>query len=175
VTGIDSRIDATKDIRIRDPSASADHLQAALKSVSSCQGKNGKREFWRIVNANQASSNPVREQMHTVDHGSPVYKLINVEQLKKAAPAFTITFTEDRNGFYINGPKFAADAPPMTTTRVGAYQNWRIINQTGELHPFHIHPVHFLTYAETGIALAHPVWLDTGSHDSVVLQKRHSI
>jgi FtsP/CotA-like multicopper oxidase with cupredoxin domain len=112
-------------------------------------------------NANQASSNPVREQMDTVDHRSPVYKLINVEQLKKAAPAFTVTFTEDRNGFYINGRKFAADAPPMTTTRVGAYQNWRIINQTGELHPFHIHQVHFLTYAENGIALAHPVWLDT--------------
>jgi FtsP/CotA-like multicopper oxidase with cupredoxin domain len=109
----------------------------------------------------RANSNPVPEQMHTVDHRSPVYKPIDVEPFKKTAPNFTVTFTEDKNGFYINGRKFAPDAPPMTVARVGTYQHWRIVNQTGELHPFHIHQVHFLTYAENGIALAHPVWLDT--------------
>jgi FtsP/CotA-like multicopper oxidase with cupredoxin domain len=99
--------------------------------------------------------------MHTVDHRSPVYKPIDVGPFKKTAPNFTVTFTEDKNGFYINGRKFARDAPPMTVARVGTYQHWRIVNQSGELHPFHIHQVHFLTYAENGIALAHPVWLDT--------------
>jgi suppressor of ftsI len=81
--------------------------------------------------------------------------------LKKTAPDFIVTFTEDKNGFYINGRKYAADAPPMTSARVGTYQHWRIVNQTAELHPFHIHQVHFLAYAENGTPLAQPAWLDT--------------
>jgi suppressor of ftsI len=108
-----------------------------------------------------ASSDLAAEQGHAVHHRSPVYKLIDVEPLKKTAPDFTVTFTEDKNGFYINGRKFAADAPPMTSARVGTYQHWRIVNQTLELHPFHIHQVHFLAYTENGVPRAHPVWLDT--------------
>jgi len=81
--------------------------------------------------------------------------------LKKTAPDFIVTFTEDKNGFYINGRKFAADAGPMTSARVGTYQHWRIVNQTAELHPFHIHQVHFLAYAENGVPLPQPAWLDT--------------
>jgi FtsP/CotA-like multicopper oxidase with cupredoxin domain len=49
----------------------------------------------------------------------------------------------------------------MASVRVGTYQHWRIVNETGELHPFHIHQVHFLAYAENGAPLAHPAWLDT--------------
>ena len=112
-------------------------------------------------NSNQPSLDPMPEQVHAVDHRPPVYKAINVEPLKKTAPDFTVTFTEDKNGFYINGRKFSPDAPPMTTARIGTYQHWRIVNQTRELHPFHIHQVHFLAYAENGIPLAHPLWLDT--------------
>ena len=109
----------------------------------------------------QAGSDRVPEQRHAVYHRPPVYKPVNVEPLKKAAPDFTVTFTEDKNGFYINGRKFAADAPPMTTARIGTYQHWRIVNETAELHPFHIHQVHFLAYAENGAPLSHPGWLDT--------------
>ncbi len=108
-----------------------------------------------------SSSDRVPEERHVIYHRPPVYKPIDVEPLKKVAPDFTVTFTEDKNGFYINSRKFAPDATPMTTARVGTYQHWRIVNQTAELHPFHIHQVHFLAYAENGIALAHPVWLDT--------------
>jgi hypothetical protein len=39
----------------------------------------------------------------------------------KTAPDFTVTFTEDKNGFYINGHKFAAAASPMTSARIGTY------------------------------------------------------
>jgi len=111
--------------------------------------------------SDRATSNRGPEQAHAVDHRPPVYKPIDIEQLTKSAPDFTVTFTEDKNGFYINGSKFAADAPPMTTARVGTYQHWRILNQSRELHPFHIHQVHFLAYAENGVPLEHPVWLDT--------------
>jgi suppressor of ftsI len=100
-------------------------------------------------------------EQHTTDDRPPAYKPVNVESLKKTAPDFTVIFTEDKNGFYINGQKFAMDAPPMTTAHVGTYQHWRIVNASAELHPFHIHQVHFLAYAENGKPLAPPAWLDT--------------
>jgi FtsP/CotA-like multicopper oxidase with cupredoxin domain len=85
----------------------------------------------------------------------------DVEAKKKSVPDFLLTFTEDKNGFYINGEKFAPDAKPMVHARVGTYQHWRIVNRSDELHPFHIHQVHFLTYAVNGMQLANPQWLDT--------------
>ncbi len=100
-------------------------------------------------------------QAHTTDDRPPVYKPVDVEPLKNTAPDFIVTFTEDKNGFYINGRKFAMDASPMTTAPVGTYQHWRIVNATAELHPFHIHQVHFLAYAQNGAPLPTPAWLDT--------------
>ena len=95
------------------------------------------------------------------DQRPPAYRAIDVERFERSAPDFTVLFSEDKNGFYINGKKFESDAPPMTSARVGTYQHWRIVNATGELHPFHIHQVHFLAYAENGKPLEHPEWLDT--------------
>ncbi len=109
----------------------------------------------------QPSSKAPPTQAHTIDHRPPRYKPIDVGPLKKGAPNFIVTFTEDKNGFYINGRKFAPDAAPMTSAPNGTYQHWRIVNQTAELHPFHIHQVHFLAYAENGVPLKHPEWLDT--------------
>jgi suppressor of ftsI len=107
------------------------------------------------------SLNASREQGHAIDNRPPVYKPIDVKSLQTTMPNFIVNFTEDKNGFYINGHKFSADASPMTSARVGTYQHWRIVNQTDELHPFHIHQVHFLAYAQNGVSLPHPAWLDT--------------
>jgi suppressor of ftsI len=112
-------------------------------------------------NPDRPGANGKPKQLHAIDARPPLYKPLDVERLEKTAPDFTVMFTEDKNGFYINGRKFAPDASPMTSVRVGAYQHWRIFNATAELHPFHIHQVHFLAYAENGVPLAHPVWLDT--------------
>jgi len=117
-------------------------------------------------NLAQPSSDLRRDQAHAIDDRPAVYKPIDVEPLKKTAPDFIVTFTEDKNGFYINGRKFAADASPMTSARVGTYQHWRTVNQTTELHPFPIHQAHFLAYAQNGVPLPnvplpHPAWLDT--------------
>jgi len=107
------------------------------------------------------SAGKYRTPQHATNIPPPVYKPVNVELLKNSAPDFTVTFTEDKNGFYINGQKFAMDASPMTRARVGTYQHWRILNLSAELHPFHIHQVHFLAYAENGRPLSQPAWLDT--------------
>jgi suppressor of ftsI len=106
-------------------------------------------------------TDPVPEPVHAIDDRPPRHKASDVEHLKKAAPNFTVIFTEDENGFYINGRKYAPDASPMISAHVGTYQHWRIVNRTAELHPFHIHQVHFLAYAENGAPLSHPAWLDT--------------
>jgi FtsP/CotA-like multicopper oxidase with cupredoxin domain len=111
--------------------------------------------------AHKTDAQPARLKSHASDERAPLYKPIDVEPLKQAAPDFTVIFTEDKNGFYINGRKYAPDASPMTSARAGTYQHWRILNQTAELHPFHIHQVHFLAFAENGVPLAHPEWLDT--------------
>jgi FtsP/CotA-like multicopper oxidase with cupredoxin domain len=91
----------------------------------------------------------------------PDIKAVDVTAEEKKPPRFTVTFTEDKQGFYINGEKFALDAAPMLRAKVGSYQHWRIVNATGELHPMHIHQVHFLAYAENDRPIADPVWLDT--------------
>jgi len=111
--------------------------------------------------AGQADGNSATGQAHPLDGRPPIYKTVDVEALKRTAPEFVVNFTEDKNGFYINGQKYSADASPMTTARVGTYQHWRIVNDTGELHPFHIHQVHFLAYAQNGAPLPVPAWLDT--------------
>jgi len=91
----------------------------------------------------------------------PEFKTLDLAAEEKAPPRFTVTFTEDKKGFYINRKRFAPDDAPMVRAKVGSIQHWRIVNDTGELHPMHIHQVHFLPYAENDKPIANPVWLDT--------------
>jgi suppressor of ftsI len=91
----------------------------------------------------------------------PDLKTLDLAAEERTPPRFTVTFTEDKNGFYINGEKFAPDAAPMVRTKVGTFQHWKIANATKELHPMHIHQVHFLAYAENDKPIADPLWLDT--------------
>jgi FtsP/CotA-like multicopper oxidase with cupredoxin domain len=83
------------------------------------------------------------------------------DQLERSAPDFTVKFSEDKKGFYINGRKFAPDDDPMTRVKVGTYAHWRVTNTTNEIHPFHIHQVHFLVYGRAGVPLRRPEWMDT--------------
>jgi FtsP/CotA-like multicopper oxidase with cupredoxin domain len=96
--------------------------------------------------------------------GVPVYRefsLLQLKKLKSSAPDFMVVFTEDKNGFYINSKKFSMDSAPLLSVRVGSLHHWRVRNDTKELHPFHIHQVHFLAYAVNGVPLGAPEWLDT--------------
>lgn len=114
------------------------------------------------TNSDKPSPRPPNANLSRATYDRPpVHKVVDVEPLKKAEPDFTVVFTEDKNGFYINGRKYTPDASPMTSARVGTYQHWRIVNASPELHPFHIHQVHFLAYAQNGTPIEHPRWLDT--------------
>jgi Putative multicopper oxidases len=96
--------------------------------------------------------------------GSPVYAIFSPTTLKRvegSEPQFVVTFTEDKQGFYINGQKFEMNSGPMLTVDVGSLQRWRVMNSTKEVHPFHIHQVHFLPYAADGNPVKDPAWVDT--------------
>jgi suppressor of ftsI len=108
------------------------------------------------------TDSPIRNLPSTT--GPAVYKELSsqeIKQLELSRPDFTVTFTEDKSGFYINGRKFSMDDQPMLRVRVGSMQHWRIVNSTREVHPFHIHQIHFLAYAENGVQSDFPEWLDT--------------
>jgi suppressor of ftsI len=94
----------------------------------------------------------------------PIYRPLSpqlIARVESSASDFVVTFTEDKKGFYINGKKYGPMDAPMTSVAVGTYRHWKVVNNTKEVHPFHIHQVHFLVYAQNGEHFAHPVWLDT--------------
>jgi suppressor of ftsI len=96
--------------------------------------------------------------------GAPVYAAFSPTVLKRveaSEPQFVVNFTEDKQGFYINGQKFEMNAGPMLTVNIGSLQHWRVMNPTKEVHPFHIHQVHFLVYAVDNNPVKNPVWVDT--------------
>jgi suppressor of ftsI len=95
------------------------------------------------------------------DAQPPLPGKVDLQAREKSMPDFVVNFTEDKNGFYINGQRYAPDSKPMLRVKVGTYQHWRIANQSDELHPMHIHQTHFLAYAVNGERLSIPEWLDT--------------
>jgi suppressor of ftsI len=113
------------------------------------------------VDANRTALVAPFSRVPIVDTRPPTYTIVDVRLLTSAEPAFVVTFSEDKKAFYINDRTFAPDAQPMVRVKIGEYQHWRIVNATRELHPFHIHQVHFLAYAEGGQPVPYPEWLDT--------------
>ena len=120
------------------------------------------------------SSSPPLHRSTLSNRRPPAHKEPQLADLESGPPQFVATFTEDKKIFYINGQRYEPDAAPMTEAVVGSYQHWRVVNQTKELHPMHLHQVHFLVYAVNGIKLQNPEWLDTanvplgGSIDMIV-------
>ncbi len=121
-----------------------------------------------------APSSP-RQQTSVVSDRRPAsYKQPQLASLESSPPQFVANFTEDKKRFYINGQLYEPDAKPMTEAVVGTYQHWRVVNQTRELHPMHLHQVHFLVYAVNGTNVPNPEWVDTanvpygGSIDMIV-------
>jgi suppressor of ftsI len=92
---------------------------------------------------------------------SPAFNLVDVQRMKREPPSFIAVFSEDSRGFYINGQKYSADAQPMVRAKIGGYQHWRIVNNSREIHPMHIHQVHFLSFLENDRPFPDPHWLDT--------------
>jgi FtsP/CotA-like multicopper oxidase with cupredoxin domain len=107
---------------------------------------------------------PLQISTAPIDNRASSYKSLSpklIANIENGAADFVVAFTEDKKGFYINDKKYSAMDPPMTSVVIGTYRHWRVVNDTQEVHPFHIHQVHFLAYAQNGERLARPEWLDT--------------
>jgi FtsP/CotA-like multicopper oxidase with cupredoxin domain len=136
---------------------------ATLRSLCFDTGPDGDSNPAMVV-ADIVSAQPPNRQAQPALGGAPVYTTFPPTVLKRveaSEPQFVVTFTEDKQGFYINGQKFEMNSAPMLTVDVGSLQRWRVTNATREVHPFHIHQVHFLTYAVGENPVRDPVWLDT--------------
>ncbi len=145
---------------VTGPSADS---QAALRSRCFDTGPDGDSNPAMVL-ADIVSTPPSSLQTRPALGGSPVYAIFSPTTLKRVEarePQFVVTFTEDKQGFYINGQKFEMNSGPMLTVDVGSLQRWRVTNSTKEVHPFHIHQVHFLPYAVGGNAMKDPAWVDT--------------
>jgi FtsP/CotA-like multicopper oxidase with cupredoxin domain len=136
---------------------------AALRSLCFDTGPDGDSNPAMVL-ADVVSAPPSNPQARPALGGAPVYATFPPAFLKRveaSKPQFVVNFTEDKQGFYINGQKFEMNSGPMLTVDVGSLQHWRVTNPTREVHPFHIHQVHFLTYAVGGKPVKDPIWLDT--------------
>jgi suppressor of ftsI len=140
-----------------DPNA-----HSALRTLCVDTGRDGDPNPGMVLaDIRPGSSTSSVQQRSNRDFRKPEFKQIDLQSFEQSEPDFVATFTEDKNGFYINNQKYAPDSAPMTRARVGTYQHWRVRNMSVELHPMHIHQAHFLVYAENGVRVEQPVWMDT--------------
>jgi suppressor of ftsI len=139
--------------------------QASLRSLCFNTGRDGDPNPTMVLAdlIDVAEPDP-RRQTTQLDTRPPTSKPLSpamIARVEDSLPDFAVDFTEDKKAFYINGRKYSPSDPPMTTVSIGAFHHWRVTNDTHEVHPFHIHQVHFLIYAENGVRLNRPEWLDT--------------
>ena len=97
--------------------------------------------------------------------GEPLPKNFFARPLPAPAARRTIRFTEDGNGFYLDGKAFDMDGPPSIVARSGTVERWTLVNATDEVHDFHIHQVHFVVESVGGHASRQRQWLDTVNLD----------
>ncbi|MEN3370725.1 MAG: hypothetical protein V7609_2868 [Verrucomicrobiota bacterium] len=137
--------------------------QAALRSRCFDTGPDGDSNPAMVL-ADIVSAQPTKLPARPALGGKPVYANFSpavLQRVETSEPQFVVNFTEDKEGFYINGQKFEMNAGPMLTVDVGSLRRWRVMNPTKEVHPFHIHQVHFLAYAVGEKPVKDPAWLDT--------------
>ena len=117
-----------------------------------------------MVLADLDTSSPHRGRLTPATRAAAVHQVLpatTLTSLEAADPQFTVIFTEDKAGFYINDKKYAPTSAPMLTVKTGHYEHWQVLNASNEMHPFHIHQVHFLVYAVNGEKPATEEWMDT--------------
>jgi FtsP/CotA-like multicopper oxidase with cupredoxin domain len=67
----------------------------------------------------------------------------------------TVVLSENTAGtlMYINGRSFSMTKSVFSTPAVlGTVEQWTILNQSGEIHPFHTHTEHFQVMSINGVA-----------------------
>ena len=82
--------------------------------------------------------------------------------LPAASAERTIHFTEDDNGFYLNGAQYDPTGGPSIVAQSGTVEEWTLENDSDEAHTFHIHQAHFtVESAAADVAPTAAHWVDT--------------
>lgn len=81
--------------------------------------------------------------------------------LPAPATTRTIHFTEDANGFYLDGLAYNPAGAPAITAQSGTVEEWTLENDSNEVHVFHIHQVHFVVESVNGQNVSGQHWYDT--------------
>ena len=139
------------------------HTHAALRSECFDTGPDGDSNPAMVL-ADIVPGKRTSVAAHGKHAEAPVHTVFSpasLKQVESREPQFVVNFSEDKLGFYINDHKFAMNDGPMLTVKIGSLEHWRVVNPTKEVHPFHIHQVHFLVYAVGQKRMKEPVWLDT--------------
>lgn len=142
-------------------------MQTRLRSLCVDTGADGDPNPEMTIADVTVGDDAERLSTHLVPRGPtdrPVIHAIaqsSLRDLEDSPPQFVVNFTEDKNGFYINDKKYDPSDGPMVTVKVGRYVRWTVVNKTREIHPFHIHQVHFLVYRQNGKPMDDPRWWDT--------------
>ncbi len=85
--------------------------------------------------------------------------LRSVQALKTLAVARTQTlYYSDQNT--INGVAYDPAAPPMLYAQSNTVEEWTIVNNSSQVHTFHIHQLHFVLEAINGATLAQQFFFD---------------
>ncbi len=117
-----------------------------------------------LADLDNSSTKPSPGRLTPTTRGLAVHRVLppaTLQQVKQSPAKFTVIFTEDKDGFYINGEKYSPTGGPMLTVKIGHYEHWQVVNASNEMHPFHIHQVHFLVSAVNGEKPAMEDWMDT--------------
>ncbi len=117
-----------------------------------------------LADLDNSNKKPSPGKLTPKTRGVAVHKVVppaTLQQVEQSPAKFTVIFTEDKDGFYINGEKYSPTGGPMLTVKIGHYEHWQVVNASNEMHPFHIHQVHFLVYAVNGEKPALENWMDT--------------
>jgi FtsP/CotA-like multicopper oxidase with cupredoxin domain len=67
-------------------------------------------------------------------------------------------FYSDQNT--INGAAYDPSAPPLFYAQSGTVEEWSIVNNSAQVHTFHMHQIHFVVESVNGTAPAHQFVLD---------------
>jgi len=119
--------------------------------VATLINDHGTSSHWRVPFAR-----PHRPRLHPSAYRDP---------LPPPSVSHTIEFQENSSQtvYMLNGQVYDPLAGPMIVSNSGTVEQWTLLNETDEVHDFHIHQIHFVATSVDGVPVpaAQQHWRDT--------------
>jgi FtsP/CotA-like multicopper oxidase with cupredoxin domain len=149
LASINSATSPTDDLRLR-------HLQRSAPKLV-------KYQFPRVLRAE-----PHQNGMRAMVGMKPMPAMTTAERIAEArrigaqtiARTQTITYSDQ---YTINGVAYNPSAQPMFYAQSGTVEEWTIVNNSSQVHTFHIHQIHFLVEAVNGVTQSQEYVMDNAN------------